>query len=91
MIIAFSGYWMEANVYGPHADIDKHYAFGIPNTGGWGPMHNLVYVTHECQANNINSATIGNEAILLKHAHTYNPNTDKPTRVILYACRSWAK
>ena len=71
-IVSFPGYWMEANVYGPHAAKNKHYAFSIPKTGGWGPMTDLVYVTHECQANNINSATMGTEVILTPHdTNTY--------------------
>lgn len=60
-ICQFPGYWMEENVYGKQVAIDHHYAFSIPNTPAWGPMTNLIYVTHNCQANFINAAVIDEE------------------------------
>jgi hypothetical protein len=62
VIVSFPGYWMEENVYGLGAGRRDHYAFSIPRgTGGWGAMHNLIYVTHPGQANYINAAKIGDE------------------------------
>ena len=33
----------------------------MPDNKKWGKMHNLVYVTHPCQANRINASVIGME------------------------------
>jgi hypothetical protein len=64
MIVAFPGYWMEENTFG-HEDPTQqgnHYAFSVPED--WGSMPNLVYVTHNSQANFINAGVIGSEVCM---------------------------
>jgi hypothetical protein len=75
-ICQFPGYWMEENVYGKQVAIDNHYAFGIPKGSDWGTMKNLIYVTHNCQANFINAAVIGEEVKCI-HARTHNMELGK--------------
>jgi len=63
-ICAFPGYWVERHMFGPEAHKDGHYAFSLPKDSGWDTMEELVYVTHNCQANFINSAIVGEEVLL---------------------------
>ena len=60
-LTAFPGKWMETHMYDSKSTHDGTYAFAIPEDEGWGPMHNLIYVTNPCQANFINAAVVGDE------------------------------
>lgn len=68
LIVGFPGYWMEETVWGAENKEFRHYAFSVPSDTDWGPMHNLVYVTHSAQANYINAGVIGEEVCW--HYHT---------------------
>jgi hypothetical protein len=58
-IVSFPGYWMESHVY---SEEDGSYGFTLPTDRDWGPMNDLIYVTHGgCQANFINAAVVGTE------------------------------
>ena len=60
-ICGFPGWWEELHLYDARTKIKDSYPFTVPDNKKWGKMHNLVYVTHPCQANRINAAVIGTE------------------------------
>jgi hypothetical protein len=66
-VCAFPGKWMETHVYDRRSKQDGTYAFAIPEDDSWDPMHNLIYVTHPCQANFINDAVVGSEVHRTTH------------------------
>lgn len=59
-LCAFPGYWMEEHLFEARGE---GYAFSIPKDKAWGPMHNLLYATHPCNANFINAAVVGDEVL----------------------------
>ena len=69
-LCAFPGYWVERHMFGPQAHKNGHYAFSPPKDSGWHAMEELVYVTHHCHANFINSAIVGGEVLLHNQATT---------------------
>jgi hypothetical protein len=58
-VIDMPGYWMQSQLQDSvQANSKDSYSFSIPEDNGWGPMPNLVYATHTCQANFINAGVI---------------------------------
>ena len=58
-ITCFPGYWMHRQVYEARDKADECYAFSMPpDMVGWEPMRDLVYVTHQTQANFINAGIV---------------------------------
>ena len=70
LLCEFPGYWVERHMFGTKAHNDGHYAFSLSKDSGWDTMEELVYVTHTCQANFINSAIVGDEVLLHHQATT---------------------
>ena len=77
-IIGFPGYWMHTLAFGKHQHNSKgNYAFSTPKgNSGWGQLEEMLYVTHECQANKINAGEVNGE--VLTHTvyfslHSYLP------------------
>jgi hypothetical protein len=64
LLCAFPGCWVEKKMWGQESTKPNRYAFTPPPGPEWIPMSGLVYATHNCQANLINSAVIGDEVLL---------------------------
>jgi len=72
-VCSFPGYWMHAELQVECTAMaaGDSYPFSVHERNGWPAMHNLVYMTHPCQANYINAGKIQDQV----HPPTLRPPT----------------
>ena len=84
-IIGYPGYFMHSKLFANEPD-DNAYAFEVPKEDGsqWGPMKDLVYVTHNSQATFINAGVIDTRSGGVVSSEVYNTNTNTYPRTHAY-------